>query len=112
MPSYTTISEADALKFLEVKGYSCMRLDEIRDANIKGMDINIEPVSREVLWFVGLVSIFLLYKIVVTWQRIYKPSIAVYFFFSRYTTNNPPHPMHSLTGSLWSNSLNFLHSAQ
>ncbi len=76
--SYATISEKDALAFLEIKGYSCMRLDEIRDANIKGTDINIDTVSREVLWFVGLLCIFLCYKIAVTLQKINRPSIAVY----------------------------------
>jgi len=78
--SYNVIAEADALAFLSGKGYSCVRLDDVRKESDHGLEFSVADIAKPATWFVLAVCSFLVYRIGVTLQKLNKSAGVVYLF--------------------------------
>lgn len=69
---YNIIAEADALAFLSAKGYSCVRLEDVRKDNLHGLEFNVVDIAKPASWLVLAVCSFLIYRMGVTIRKINK----------------------------------------
>ena len=68
--SFTRLSDADALAYLETKGYSCVRLDDVLKENVHGTDFDISGSRSALSWFLLAFCALVVYRMVVTYRRI------------------------------------------
>ena len=72
MPGFGTMSEADALAFLANKGFTCVRLDDVRNDNDQGLEFSVMDIARPATWLAISICLFSLYRIALTLQKINK----------------------------------------